>query len=287
MTQPSHIRRYVALFRLNNAIFPVLSVIAAYLVAGGHDNIQLTAAIVITILANSAMTVWNDIDDREVDAANGRPYMQLIYRSREYNLIVLMVIMLIAAAFIICSVFLPLASVTLLAVTMLVGWIYNSPPFQVSRRPIASILVLSLTGAFFPFLIGLSLGSFTTFGILFALWWWMSRASLSILKDYKDAQGDMKHKKRTFLLVYGGKRVGQVSILLFLVGTAGVLVQATMITAHWVMLLAVATAIFLLLERRRLLQRSASYQQLNALFQRLALYQISFDVVVISWLMYS
>lgn len=287
MAQPSRIRQHVALFRLNNAVFPVLSVIAAYAVGGGNNNLQIAVAIVVTILANSAMTVWNDIDDMEVDAANGRPYIQSIYRSRDYYNVVLLLVLFIVAAFIIGYFFLPLASVGLLAVTMLLGWMYNSPPLQASRRPIASVLFLSLTGAFFPFLIGLSLGSITVFGLWFAVWWWLSRASLSILKDYKDAQGDMKHKKKTFLLVYGGRRVGQVSILLFFVGTAGVVAQATMIAVQWVVLPTVAIAAFLLFERRGLLLRSASYQQLNTLFQRVAFHQILFDTVVITWLIYS
>ncbi|MCA9325899.1 UbiA family prenyltransferase, partial [Candidatus Saccharibacteria bacterium] len=111
----------------------------------------------------------------------------------------------------------------------------------------------------------------------------LNRLSLSLLKDYKDAPGDAKAHKRTFLLRYGGTLTARLSLGLAVVGMGMVLVVLASQTLSTQYLVLVVTAGWLLYERSKLF-RHQDYVGLNRVFHDCLYYQLIFDTMVVLWL---
>src|SRR5690606_7374487 len=114
---------------------------------------------------------------------------------------------------------------------------------------------------------------------------WLGRISLSVLKDYKDARGDARHHKKTFLLRYGAHKVALISTLSLCIGYAAFLYMVyPMGSSAWgLLLLIIAIGIFCCM-RRPLFAPHASYFQLDGTFRTIAQSQLLLDVGVVLWL---
>lgn len=273
----------VRLSRLFDSVFPVVSLFLGAAVAGQLDNRLLFLLIIIVVLLNSVAMIWNDIEDRHIDADNGRGELagankEHLSRLKIYSITLAM--MSFGLAWLV-----GILTVMLVVVTLVVIWAYNSKPFQASRHPVFSIIVLSGAGAFLPYMFGLSLGIPSFQAIVISIFWWIGRMSLSLLKDYKDALGDARHSKKTFLLRYGARNVAKASVISFLTGYGGVITLLYLYFGmNWLMPALVVAIVLLVYIRRGLLDKRATYKQLDGLFRRIAQYQLLLDVGVVLWL---
>ncbi len=276
----SSINQIIRLSRLWDAMLPIISLFLGAAYVGQVNNVTIILLVIIIVLMNSAAILWNDVEDRAIDADNGRGEVAQVSRNRLStlkNAAIGMVFIAITLALLVSW-----QAFYLMLLTAGLIWLYNSGPLQVSRRPISSIIVLSCTGAFLPFLLGATIGGISSSVIFLGIWWWLGRLSLSVLKDYKDAHGDAKHGKKTFLLRYGAHRVAFASTVSFIVGYSIFILFAGGDLLGKVLLLgATATLVYL---RIPLFRRKHSYRQFDAKFRQLIQYQALLDVGIVIWL---
>ncbi len=269
-----------------NSIHPLLLLyIGALFVQAPFGHI--VGAIILLFLVHSAVTLSNDLNDIDVDAANGRNVSAA--RLAKGSGGALLVWIVYGICILVSALYLPMLFTMLLVAVLVGSWVYNAKPFQLSKRPIGSIVMMALCYGLLPFLAGASLGSPLTplllaLGIGFAL----SRASLSILKDYKDAVGDAKHHKKTFLLVYGRTMVRRASVYMAATGYLLTIILIALTTpiiqqGPFYVIVSAAVAAWLVFERTKLTP-SKSYQQLNAKFHQLLSYEVLFYGAIILWL---
>lgn len=279
----SDLFRLVRLSRLFDAAFPIVSLFLGVVVTGQLNNHSLYLLVPIVIILNSVAMIWNDIEDREIDADNGRPELvksnvALLGRLKIY------LVILIAVGILLAWLVNAIAFVLAIA-TVCIIWIYNSKPIQASRRPILSIVVLSGAGAFLPYLFGLSLGNIGIHVLIAGVCWWFGRISLSVLKDYKDARGDARHNKKTFLLCYGVRKVAVVSVISLCVGYGALIgLMFSLSNTTWGLLALITTTGVFAYMRRPLFDSKSTYVQLDSSFRKIAQYQLLLDVGVVLWL---
>lgn len=272
----------IRLSRLFDAAFPVVSLLVGAAVAGAFYDGRLWLLVVVVIMLNSAAMLWNDLEDREIDADNDRHEVKQLSAGNR-RLLKLYAVGFMAAG-VALAMMVGLTALLLCALSIGAIWLYNSGPVQASRRPILSVVTLSGAGAFLPFLLGVSLGGVSLLSIVAGVAWWGGRMSLSVLKDYKDVRGDARHGKKTFLLVFGRRRVAIVSIVSLIAGYGTVLAlvwpgASVMMAAA--LLIGVVTLAFL---RRPLFSGRASYRQLDDKFRMLAQGQLWLDMGILLWL---
>lgn len=279
----SDLLKLIRLSRLFDAAFPIVSLLLGAAVVGKLNSQGLFLLVAVVVILNSVAMIWNDIEDRRVDADNGRPELikassAVLHRLKIYVVILAGLSLLLAWLANPVSLFVAIA-------TLGVIWLYNSKPIQASRRPVLSIVVLSGAGAFLPYLFGLSLGTTEVYMLAAGAFWWLGRISLSVLKDYKDARGDARHQKKTFLLCYGARKVAAVSAVCALIGYTGFLAIAyPASSAVWMLPILMGSIGLLVYMRRALFAANATYGQLDQKFRHIAQYQLLLDAGVVLWL---
>ncbi|RYX79007.1 hypothetical protein EON76_04845 [bacterium] len=278
----------VRLSRLFDAAYPIVSVLVGAAIVGKLKTADTILLIIAVAIFNSVAMIWNDIEDKKIDADNGRPELlqssgSVIHRLQQYTLGFALLGLAI-------SWYVSLTTFVLGIVVLCVIWLYNSKPVQASRRPVLSIIVLSGAGAFMPYLFGVSQinsHTITPVVIMAGMCWWLGRVSLSLLKDYKDARGDALHHKKTFLLRYGARWVARISVASFVLGYGGFIAVVAFTTAHrniWILLVLLGACAALIWLRRPLFAARAGYAQLDTSFRMIAQYQLLLDVGIIVWL---
>jgi 4-hydroxybenzoate polyprenyltransferase len=273
------LRSLIQLLRLQNAAHPLLAIIAGYVVSGGDNVASLGCSLVLFTIVHSLVTIWNDIEDKDVDHLNGRSTITELYSNgRKHDVTVLMVVLITLS--IALSIFAPSSVVLWCLAFVLVGWLYNARPIQASRRPIASMLMMWLGYGVVPFALGASFGEMSIGVAVLGLGWSLSRVSLSLLKDFKDATGDAKANKRTFLLVYGKSTVVRISLFLAVVGLGSVIIVLSFWVA-WYEAVVLAIFAWLLVKERTLLTKEQTYRGLNRIFHQCLRYQLVFDGAVL------
>ena len=166
-----------------------------------------------------------------------------------------------------------------------ISWLYNSRPYQASHRPVASIVLLGMAYGLIPFLLGNGLTGITWALLLLGISWAIVRASLSILKDYKDAPGDAKSNKRTFLLSFGNRLTVRISLVLALIGYIGCVVGVSMYTSHVLLTTSSLTLLaFWLMYQRVKLLKVTRYAEANRLFHSFLEYELLFSCLAVIWL---
>jgi 4-hydroxybenzoate polyprenyltransferase len=276
---------FARLARFDNALLPAVAVTVGF---AAHDRFaagSLTVRLMAVVLLHSAVTVWNDIADEGGDAHNGIHRIASLKRSGSYPAVVCLT-WFSAAAGVLLSAWLPSDVRFVLIALLAAGWAYNAPPIRASLHPNASIAVLALAYGLLPFLAGSGLRGLSWQVWLLAAGWACVRASLSLLKDYKDATGDAKADKKTFLLVYGNVRTLRFGLLLSIVGYALCVAMTGSLSRYPAPAAASlgAVALWLLYERRRLF-REHTYAQLNRRFHVLLEYELVFDCLAAVWLL--
>lgn len=279
------LRHLFILSRPHNALFPIAALTIGAVVSGlASFDAPFYVSVLLIFLLNSVATIWNDFHDQDVDRVNGTSYMHKLretkqYHSIQYITIFTAIISMCLAAYLGWIIFI------LSCIALLLSGMYNAPPYKASRRPVASIVVLSVTASFIPFLIGSALTGMTIVTIIYGLIFLVMRASVSLLKDYKDAKGDAQHKKKTFLLVYGARRVAQVSLLLFSLSFAAALFIA-IVAREYVVALVLLLMVPLLICHRLALFQTASYAKLHKDFLTISQAQFVCEIGVVACLMY-
>lgn len=276
----------IRLSRPFDVMYPILSLFIGIALAGQLNNHQVYLLILVVALLNSCAMIWNDIEDKQIDNDNGRneiisSSIKLIQRLKAYTLLMILLALIISYSINIYAFLLSM-------ITVLVIWIYNSMPIRASRRPIMSIIILSCAGAFLPYILGLTIDpqKFSWHMLIAGLFWWFARMSLSVLKDYKDAWGDAKNHKKTFLLKYGARWVAKISTACLIIGYGGFILYIPQSTASSLMLaFALILGIgFMAYVRFDLFNPKATYSQLANKFRIIAQTQIILELGIFLWL---
>lgn len=274
--------RVLLLLRLKNTLLPILAITTGFLAVQADTVVDLIIACGLFVTIHSIVTLWNDIEDEAIDVRNGR-----------YGIHILRKLGHIRDAYV-CLAFLAGIAVILVFVStiftvlwgllfMLLGWLYNAGPYRLSRRPIASIVTMWLAYGVIPLGIGVSLGELSTVVFVLIVSWSLVRLSLSILKDFKDAKGDAASNKKTFLLVYGSKRVILISMIFAIIGLLGVASTIYLLTERPESVIVFILAGWLIYERSKLLS-VVNYADKDAIFHKGLRHQILFDGAVITCL---
>ena len=266
---------FFKLLRIENATLPLLSFFIGLGFAGTFNNKFNSYVIIVLIALTAYATLQNDIKDKLIDIANKRTssYIDGTFSKQFIQHVCWYLLLLVAITVLLSqSVLLGVGAYIALALTIA----YNIKPFQFSRKPISSIVVLAILLGFIPALLGLGTDiAFTSVWLLVILGLSLQRFSLSILKDYKDYIGDKKYNKKTFLLTYGPNATKTVSILFGFIGYLSIL-MAFMIQFNniWIVALLVMCAAFSIWYRfslgannKRNTHVFINAQKINALFE--------------------
>lgn len=208
--------------RPQNALIPIVSFAIAITYYGSYNSNlgDILSVVGIVLFISMYATIQNDIEDYDIDKSNGRSNglhgSSAISRRSASMYMYLLLIFSFVAMFIINDIYVWI--ITLL--TILFVFAYNKSPFYLSRKPIASIVVMTVTAVTLPSILGLLMSSNTigNFGALLVLALSAQRLSIIVLKDYKDVTGDALHGKQTFLLRYGYTQTKKVSVIMGILG---------------------------------------------------------------------
>lgn len=279
----------VSLTRPLNAASPLLVVAMGGVLSGvAVGDVRLWIALAVLLLVHGAVTMANDIEDVAIDRRN---HVKTILTDGTLSLGAArwwVIGQLVLGAGL--AVWLPLPAIGAAVLLGMVGWFYNARPWVWSRRPLLSIVGLALSYGTLPLLLGAGVGTLSWELVGLALAWGVLRVSLSILKDYKDAVGDAKSNKRTFLLIFGHRWVRAVSGVTALVGVVAVLGLTFMALGGWGRLAYAIMAVLAggcVIAWRQGLYRYDSYSALSRVFQQCGWVQLAFDGVCLLWLVQS
>lgn len=278
-TYPERALVLIRLMRLQNAIHPLIGIAVGYTVVSGDSVYTLGCVLALFLVLHSIVTVWNDLEDEDVDALNKVSIVATVRSQGTYRDITALLVILAIISLVLC-LFLPLAALLWCLLFLCIGWLYNAKPVQASRKPIGSMFAMWLGYGVVPFALGASFGQISGSVIALGLGWSLSRLSLSILKDFKDATGDAKAQKRTFLLVFGTTKVIWLSLVGVFAGLAIIIAVVTTMVSVYKLLGLVALACWLIYERTKLLKKQ-TYGQLNQVFHHCLRYQLLFDGAIL------
>jgi 4-hydroxybenzoate polyprenyltransferase len=286
---PHALAPYIELLRPYIALPPLLAFLIGERAINQPDNRStfIMAALVLLLVVVAA-TVYNDIEDREIDRDNRLPrHLFSTYTSVDKATIAAAGMYAIAAVLAVRSG--NQYIIVFVSAGLLLSWAYNSAPLRLSRRPLSSILTLGVSYGALPIMLG---GHSTTiFMYELAFSWFLQRCGISILKDYKDVTGDAKHQKRTFLLTYGAKATAITSLLLGASGgMAGLVLLHNKLAfgpiSAPIMTLLLSIGLFGLLLYRATLLRS-DIKQCARLFGKILEYQNLYDGILLICLIQS
>lgn len=211
----TQLRNILVLCRPKNAISPAIALIIGNtaVIGGSKLSIEIFISVICVILLNFFATLQNDVIDQQIDKASKRN-TALTRGEISVNQT-----MAIAYSFFVIAVAIPmllgLRQVTIFSI-IYAAWIYgyNMLPLQFSRHPISSIVTLSLLLSSLPLMFGYFLASnhLDHTLVFLGIGGFLSRFSISILKDYKDFRADTAYQKITFLVAFGANRVRRISL---------------------------------------------------------------------------
>lgn len=274
----------LVLLRPRNAVPPLLWLLVGY-AAGGATNYRsapLTLCFIGLALLNFFATAQNDLEDFDIDKDSGRRSALTDGRVSK-NSLRLIGRFMAGLALVLPLIFWQPRVFWLLLIYLLVCWLYNSPPAQLSRRPVASITALGLCFAALPFLYGwiISSGPLSSAVIWLIAGGFLLRFSLSALKDYKDYYGDKKNSKQTFLIRFGPHKLRSISMFMFVAGLALIILAALSdLGAKAGALFLAAFAIYMISERAKLKAGKNYFDYNNRLFHKLLTLGILFEAGV-------
>ena len=145
-----------------------------------------------------------------------------------------------------------------------------------------------------PFIYGylLANGNFKSAGfLLMALFWFLTRVSTAIMKDYKDATGDRLFNKKTFYLRYGGDMTAWVSIITSTIAYIGVVAVLLLLEPKTIVLFITLALASLLASRNIMLRlsltKTRSEKRLNSIFHKSVFRHNQFEAAVLLCLVLS
>ncbi len=265
--------------RIQNATHPLIAALVGYVAVHGNDVAGLCYGLALFVVIHSLVTIWNDIEDKYVDSLNKRSIVATLQSQGRRHDITALIMILVALGAILCF-FVPFSVFLWCLVFGCVGWLYNARPVQASRKPIMSMIMMWLGYGVIPFALGASFGEIHGTVYMLGFGWSLSRLSLSLLKDFKDAIADAKAHKRTFLLVYGKTLVVRLSLSFLIIGIS-LMIVAISTDIEWYELISVVIFASFLLKARSVLLKEQTYYGLNQVFHRCLRYQLVFDGFVL------
>ncbi len=282
------IRPYIELLRFYNLVVPLCSFFMGLLLLGHqHFSIDIILGVLIIILAHSFAIIQNDIADFQIDVINSPTsplQRKLITITDAKKLQAILGILVLLAGLI-----RPLPHLFFGITALSVSWFYNKRPFQLSRKPIWSILSLGTTSTLLPMSYGFWLANknVTQAFFLTLFFWFFLRISITLLKDFKDQKGDKKFQKQTFNLKFGNKFTAWTSLALALISYIGIFVTAFLIkTFNLLFLLPSLMIVYNSIIRLKLLSIKNSDEG-NAVFYKSFIGENRFEVVYLLWLILS
>lgn len=270
-----------------NATAMMLSFAVGYVYLWPDNWWNLIVGLVLILLLHSAVTLRNDIADLEIDKSNERSSVlisgQLSPKHAQQIYIDIVIVALIVAMISTNQ----LTALLFCLSIVIAGWAYNDKPFQFSMQPVSSIVDMALFYGAIPLVFGLALaGHKLTLGfILFTVFFAAQRFSISILKDFKDAKGDKRHHKQTFLLKYGAQKVAVISNVLGWASYAAMILIVSLKMSFGIVhvigvVLLIILAIMNGLLRKKLLQTTDN-NQLKKIFPKVFLAENQFNLLLI------
>jgi len=260
------------------------------LLSTAQDWSGLVERLIILILLHSAATLYNDIQDMDVDKLNHRG------GALHNNALTLQdakrVVIGLVLAVLIIALARPNASLQLglVGITLALSLLYDSSRFRFSRRPILSLVVLGLVYGALPLFSGFVVvgGQVSLAILLISAIWFTQRASISMLKDYKDAVGDKAIGKDTYYLHFGPKVTAITSFAMAVVAYVGAILW--LYQNHKpnsvLMMTIVVLAVIAMSNRLRLL-KTKNEPKLNIIFHASIMWQNIFEVGVATCLILS
>ena len=288
------IKSFVQLTRPQNASGSVFTYAIGYFLVTNTIDTNFFVGLVILLALHSYATLQNDIEDIDIDKANGRKGALLNHSVSISNtkfLVQSLAFMALVLALLSQHRKLHLTAILVL---VLLAWLYNLTPVRASRKPISSIVVMGLCYGALPFMYGylIANGSFGSDGfLLLAFFWFLARISTSIMKDYKDARGDRLLNKKTFYLRYGADVTAWTSLTTAIVAYVGIIIMLAILRTKSEGLLIALTLVSLLALRnigiRLSLIKIKDEKQLDKIFHRSVFSHNQFEIAVLLCLIIS
>jgi 4-hydroxybenzoate polyprenyltransferase len=274
----------VDLFRPENVLTPALSIVIGALLSSAHDWAGLGERLIILALLHSAATLYNDIQDMDVDSLNHRQgalHDQTVSLPQSKKVVAGLVVAALVLAIIRPHALLQLS---LVVVTVALSLLYDLPHFRFSRKPILSIIILGLCYGALPLFSGFVVSGGVLSASFYAIMalWFIQRGSISMLKDYKDAIGDKLVGKETFYLHFGPRITAYVSLIASVIGYSGILIWIQLV--HKLSYPALGTMILLAIigiTKRSKLLVTTNEKELNRIFHRCLSWQNAFELGLI------
>jgi 4-hydroxybenzoate polyprenyltransferase len=274
------INYFIETIRPYNMVSGVLLFTIGFFFKGGHVITWNYFIGIITIMFLFAFaTIQNDIEDINIDKINA-PNKAIssgkldLKEASIVNTIILVIILLLGLYNFPHNLFFIISALSL-------TWLYNKPPFYLSRKPFSSMFVMAVMYSSLPFWYGYSLYysfTFTNYLLYLILFWFLIRISVSILKDFKDVEGDKLYNKRTFYLAFGEKYTALVSIITFCLGSTGIMYLLFTTRGYsWLFILPILFLLKNLYLRLKLLGKSDT-KKLTDLFHSIFFGQNQFDI---------
>ncbi len=173
-------------------------------------NLEFDVRYILAALSLSfsyiAATSINDIVDVKVDMINHpkgleRPLISG-QATRKDMLLGHIVACILALS---CALLIGGNAILIIAVSLLVNYLYSVPPFQISYKTYFAPLLLAIAYVFIPYWLGVDIAlskfgesDIILLGILLLLF-----CGRIVLKDFRDREGDKKYGKPTLILTHG------------------------------------------------------------------------------------
>jgi len=277
-------KHFVELVRPYNAMTIVVAFCIGYFFTNVHVSFyNFILGILSILLAHSIATIQNDINDYEIDKINS-PDKPLtggkisIKEAKTFSWILLSILGFIAVVGFPKHFF-------FIFIILLICWLYNNPPFLLSRKTFWPLIILASMYSVVPMLYGYFLkNSIITSGFLcIVMVWFLLRISISILKDFKDEKGDLIFKKKTFYLTYGKNLTIRTSLYFSVVSFILIFYFLDYIRPIWVWFIMMLPAVRSIYLRWKLFK--AEDVKLTHFFHQIFFGQNQFDIIFLLWLL--
>ena len=285
----SKIRDFVEIIRPYNMLSRVLIFSIGFFWINNNNGIwgDYFIGILVLILGFAFATIQNDIEDLPIDRINspdkalasGRLHLQ---EAINFNYIILISLLAL-------SLYHFPHHIVPVLIMLSVSWLYNKPPFILSRKPFMALIILGLMYSTVPLLYGYYLRNGEYFGVSFLyliICWFFLRVSIVLLKDFKDSKGDREYGKKSFYSSFGTARTIWVSMIFFCLSSVGIM--SILFYSKKLGILAILPALFILKDFyvRSKLFRAPSTKELTGLFYKIYLGQNQFDVTFLLCLIF-
>ena len=274
---------FIRLARPYNTLLPIVAIIVGWLFTHEALSPELAYLLVAYVFIHSAVTLRNDVADVSVDVHNLQ--LGMARALQQHRMTVIISLWALTALSIVCAAFVSPMAILLVVLMAVVGELYDGTLVKGSHRPVLSIALLAVGYGLIPVLMGVeNYDALTVPAVLLAAAWSLQRASLSLLKDFKDIKGDQLVGKRTALIRYGNRHVVYASLAFMVIGMVTSIFIVFYVFPR-VEFAAILGAIFawLVFVRVQLL-KVKTHEESNQIFHTCLHYQLIFDVGMVAWL---